>query len=466
MPTPTQFLASITLANGRVVSGVFAPLSATDLPALGLTGDVTASVSGGTGVATIANDAVTYAKMQNVSAASKLIGRGDSGAGDPQEITLGTGLAMSGTTLNGTASTPPGGSSGQVQFNNAGAFGGAAALVYAASGSHLTATALTAADVPVVAKGTTSQSGDLFECQNTSGTVLFRVSSGGTPSAQSGTDSERFGAGASNAGNYSVAVGRDAATSGTFSVAIGRAASATETGGAGSTVVGANSTSNGSGNAILGAGQTIVGSNGTLVGNGNTISLGVAGVGLNNAVSNYGAMSFGMSNAVSHINSVLVGIGLTSARRNEAVFGSGQSTGTGAYTGGQLVRVVAETSDGTVQDVGTLDFTWAVATTASRTGRVTLRAFDYNAGREVIRIEADGSAGLLGFFAATAVVKQTSGANLTNNVTSGGTNDVIADFTDLTTYANDAAAIRNDIYQLARKLKQVNDALRAYGLLT
>jgi len=31
---------------------------------------------------------------------------------------------------------------------------------------------------------------------------------------------------------------------------------------------------------------------------------------------------------------------------------------------------------------------------------------------------------------------------------------------DLTVYANDAAAIRNDIYQLARKLKQVNDALR------
>jgi hypothetical protein len=61
-----------------------------------LSGDVT-NVAG---AVTIANDAVTYAKMQNVSAASRLLGRGDSGSGDVQEITLGTGLSMSGTTLN------------------------------------------------------------------------------------------------------------------------------------------------------------------------------------------------------------------------------------------------------------------------------------------------------------------------------------------------------------------------------
>jgi hypothetical protein len=64
--------------------------------AVTLSGDVTNSA----GAVTIANDAVTYAKMQNVSAASKLLGRGDSGSGDVQEITLGTGLTMSGTTLN------------------------------------------------------------------------------------------------------------------------------------------------------------------------------------------------------------------------------------------------------------------------------------------------------------------------------------------------------------------------------
>lgn len=92
---------------------------------------------------------------------------------------------------------------------------------------------------------------------------------------------------------------------------------------------------------------------------------------------------------------------------------------------------------------------------------------DINIGNtNAVNLNLGRSAGNIGFFGVTAVAKQTSGANLTNNVTSGGTNDTIADFTDLSVYANDAATIRNDIYQLSRKLKQVNDALRLYGLLT
>jgi hypothetical protein len=61
-------------------------------------GDITVSSSGT--VFTIDAGVVTYAKMQDVSAASKLLGRGDSGSGDVQEITLGTGLTMTGTTLS------------------------------------------------------------------------------------------------------------------------------------------------------------------------------------------------------------------------------------------------------------------------------------------------------------------------------------------------------------------------------
>lgn len=61
-------------------------------------GDIT--VSGGGATWTVDNDAITYAKIQNISAASKLLGRGDSGSGDTQEITLGANLTMTGTTLS------------------------------------------------------------------------------------------------------------------------------------------------------------------------------------------------------------------------------------------------------------------------------------------------------------------------------------------------------------------------------
>lgn len=74
-------------------------------------GDITVSSSGATW--TVDNDAITYAKIQNVSAASRLLGRGDSGSGDVQEITLGTGLTMSGTTLSAS-----GGGGGAVQLYN------------------------------------------------------------------------------------------------------------------------------------------------------------------------------------------------------------------------------------------------------------------------------------------------------------------------------------------------------------
>jgi hypothetical protein len=105
-----------------------------------LTGDVTAA-GPGSATATIANQAVTYAKIQNVTG-DRLLGRVSS-EGSIQEITLGTNLSFDGTTLNAAGA-------GATSFADVTAGTNTAALVVGTGGSlstsgtgSITATALT-----------------------------------------------------------------------------------------------------------------------------------------------------------------------------------------------------------------------------------------------------------------------------------------------------------------------------------
>lgn len=86
-----------------------------------LTGDVTASA--GSGSTTIANDAVTYAKLQNVSETDRFLGRDTAGAGDVEEIAPAaakTMLAIACTDLtddgSGCSSTVGAGASGRPTY--------------------------------------------------------------------------------------------------------------------------------------------------------------------------------------------------------------------------------------------------------------------------------------------------------------------------------------------------------------
>jgi hypothetical protein len=75
-------------------------------------GDITVTSSGS--IWTIDNDVVTYDKIQNVTTSSVLLGRATTGAGNIEEIILGSGLTLAGTTLSAAGG---GGSGAQIQID-------------------------------------------------------------------------------------------------------------------------------------------------------------------------------------------------------------------------------------------------------------------------------------------------------------------------------------------------------------
>ncbi len=154
-----------------------------------------------------------------------------------------------------------------------------------------------------------------------------------------------------------------------------------------------------------------------------------------------------------------VATGTSGAQRGvECLTGFAPTSGTATFSQLNLAPTINQTG-------GANGITRALYVNPTITAAADLRGIEIaNVGTGQTALQTGN--GKIGFFATAAAAQQASGANLTNSVTVGGTTDTIADFTSLTVYSTDAAAIRNDIYQLARKLKQVNDALRLYGLLT
>ena len=96
-----------------------------------------------------------------------------------------------------------------------------------------------------------------------------------------------------------------------------------------------------------------------------------------------------------------------------------------------------------------------------------------------VNITAGGinhDAGNIGLFASAPVGQQVGGVALVNNVTVGGTTNQVDDFAvtvgvDTVNAASQPdvnarlTSIRNDIYQLARKVRLYGEALRTYGWL-
>jgi len=129
------------------------------------------------------------------------------------------------------------------------------------------------------------------------------------------------------------------------------------------------------------------------------------------------------------------------------------STGTpdAGFGSGLLFQLKSSTTAD--QDAGRLVYKWATATHASRQAQSDWTVYDYSAERTVISIGANGSAGLLGFYGVTPVVKQ-SGTGETTGFTAGAGTGV-----------NDDSTFSGNVGATAYRINDIVKALKNYGLL-
>lgn len=241
------------------------------------------------------------------------------------------------------ASGTPGGGSGQLQYNSGGAFAGAAALTYATSGTHLTITTQAATDTGLLVAASAPATDTV---RVTHGALTkFKIKSDGDVciGQMTGNSGTQWLRGGGDHGDYP-RVGFGQST--TFTVA-----------------------SDNSGTILR------VSASGTSILNGGV---------------------FGSDPAT---DSAFSTKDLTAGSGSVYVLNNNNGTA-------QHLCLASPSSVSTVRPQATLAGSWATSTDASRKARVTLNVYD-TAAREAIRAEASGSAAMLGFFGASAVVRQT-----------------------------------------------------------
>lgn len=206
-------------------------------------GDITVSGSGAAW--TVDNAAITYAKIQNISAASRLLGRGDSGSGSAQEITLGTGLTMTGTTLSSAGGITNSASNTQLMISDGTNATGDAQLTWTSANDILNVNL-----IRIFSRGASGTANIFFgqSAGNTTVTGTLNVGLGGEvlDALTSGTANTGVGDDALTAvtdGFRNTGLGTDAGngiTSGDDNTVIGSSAGENITTGSNNLIIGAN----------------------------------------------------------------------------------------------------------------------------------------------------------------------------------------------------------------------------------
>lgn len=182
--------ASSGVLFGRKTAGTgrgeeLTPADARTLISVYSTSEVDAIIGGISGLTSADIDTLAEINAILTDADLASVSYVDSGlSGKQATLVSGTNIkTVNSTSLLGSGdivvSASPAGSSGQMQFNSAGSFGGANAVVYAATGTHVAITSQGSSTIPLCIKGAASQSANLNEWQNSDGTNLTVVDSSG-----------------------------------------------------------------------------------------------------------------------------------------------------------------------------------------------------------------------------------------------------------------------------------------------
>lgn len=157
--------------------------------------------------------------------------------------------------------------------------------------------------------------------------------------------------------------------------------------------------------------STSTATNATAIGNGASAS-GDYGTAVGRAASaSTGAVAIGGFATASATRSFCLAYNSTASHQDSYVFGSngGMSFATSSFTfhatSAAPTIYLSSYDDTGVEEIGTIGTAWASATHASRKGRVIFSVYD-TAAREGIRVEASGSAPMLGFYGTAAVAQQ------------------------------------------------------------